>query len=169
MTGASHAALTVARSRLAIHRELATTPGRLRLAAALLAIGATVFGAVAVHAADRRRQAVRDVASTERLLVAAIDLSASLSDAQTTAALSITGGPDVTSSRRRYAEALRRAGADVAQLASAVAPSAGGAQVRRIVQTMPDYAGLIVDARANTRQGLPVGAAYQRRSSKRMR
>jgi hypothetical protein len=169
MTGASHAALTVARSRVAIHRELATTPGRLRLAAALLAIGATVFGAVAVHAADRRRQAVADVKNTQKLLVAATDLSASLSDTQATAALSISGGPDVTASRRRYAQALRSVGADVAQLAAAVTPSAGGAQVRRIVQTLPDYAGLIVDARANTRQGLPVGPAYLRRSSKRMR
>jgi hypothetical protein len=169
MTGASHAALTVARSRLAIHRELATAPGRLRLAAVLLAIGATVFGAVAAHAADTRRQAVADVARTEPLLVCAIDLSASLSDAQATAAFSITGGPDLAASRRRYAEALQRAGGDVAQLAGAVTPSAGGAQVRRIVQTLPDYAGLIVNARANTRQGLPVGSAYLRRSSKRMR
>ena len=162
MTGASHAALTVARSRLAIHRELATTPGRLRLAAALLAIGATVFGVVAVHAADTRRQAVRDVARTEPLLVSAIDLSAALSDAQATAAFGIAGVPDV-------AAAVQRASADAAQLAAAVTPSAGGPPVRRIVRTLPDYARLIAEARANTREGHPVGLAYLRRSSRRMR
>jgi hypothetical protein len=41
--------------------------------------------------------------------------------------------------------------------------------VRRITQRLPVYAGLIDNARANNRQGFPVGSAYLRRASTTMR
>jgi hypothetical protein len=170
MTGASHAALTVARSRLAIHRELATTPGRLRLAAALLAIGATVFGVVATHAADRRQQAVLSVGETEPLLVRSVELSESLSDAHAMAASSfLVRQPESPGSHPRYIAELKRAGDRVTELARARELSAAGrAAVRSITQTLPVYAGLIGAARANDRQGLPLGGAYLRRAAKTM-
>ena len=157
--------------RLAIRRQLATTPGRLRLAAALLALGAIVFGIVAVDAADTRREAVDDVAKTEDLLVAAVDLSASLSDAHAIAALSfLVGGPEPAVSRRSYARALATAGVGLADLARDAGSSpASAAAVRRITRELPVYAGLIDSARANNRRGFPVGSAYLRRASKTMR
>jgi hypothetical protein len=71
--------LTVARSRIAVRRHLAATPGRLRLAMALLALSAIVFGVVAAHAAGERRRAVGSVAATERLRSAGWDRLAAVS------------------------------------------------------------------------------------------
>jgi hypothetical protein len=171
MAGVGNAAVRVARSRPAIGRQLATTPGRLRLAAALLALGAIAFGALAARAADTRRQAVRSVATTEPLLVDAVDLSAGLSDVHAIAAFSfLVGGTEPALSRRRYERELRRTGAGVAALAGEVGTSPGsGPAVRSITQRLPVYAGLIDNARANNRQGFPVGSAYLRRASTTMR
>ena len=163
--------LTVFRSRPAIHRQLATTPGRLRAATALLALGAIAFGALAANAAGTRRQAVRSVKTTEPRLVAAVDLSVRLSDVHAIAALSfLVGGPEPTLARRRYERALRRASASVAELAGEIGTSPGsGPAVRSITRRLPVYAGLIDSARANNRQGFPVGSAYLRRASTTMR
>ncbi|MGH2942705.1 MAG: hypothetical protein ACRDLN_08035 [Solirubrobacteraceae bacterium] len=163
MGSAGNAALTAVRRRIAIRRRLATTPGRLWSASALLLIGAIVFGAVAADAARTRRHAVRDIAATERLLVSAVDLSAILSDAHATAASSfLVGGPEPAASRIRYADLLRDATDGVTRLAGELGPSPA---VRTIARLLPVYAGLIERARANYRQGFPVGSAYLRRAS----
>ena len=171
MSSTGTAALSAARRRLAVRRELATTPGRLRLAAALLTVGAIAFGVVAVQAANTRRDAVRHVTTTEQLLVSAVDLSASLSDAHATAALSfLVGGPEPADSRRQYARALQTAGVGVAQLARSLGTSPqSGRAVRTITSRLPVYAGLIDSARTNNRRGYPVGNAYLRSASKTMR
>jgi hypothetical protein len=129
-----------------------------------------VFGVVATHAASTRRQAVARVAQTETLLVSAVDLSASLSDAHATAAFSfLVGGTEPAQSRRLYAMQLRQAAAGLATLAREAGSPAGARAVRRITERLPVYAGLIDDARANNRQGFPVGSAYLRAASKTMR
>ena len=170
MTAAGNAAPRIARSGPAFGRRLATTPGRLRLAAALLALGAIVFAAVAAGAADTRRRAVDDVRTTERRLVAAVDLSIGLSDVHAIAASSfLVGGPEPAFARRRYERKLLQAGAGVAVLAGEIGTSPGsGPALRDITQRLSVYAGLIDNARANNRQGFPVGNAYLRRASATM-
>jgi hypothetical protein len=170
MTGASHAGLMVARSRLAIHRQLATTPGRLRLAAALLVVGAVAFGAVARHAVDTRRHAVQAFVGTEPRLVSAVNLSASLSDAHATAAYSLLGGTESLQSRRSYVGKLRQASDQVVHLAAAIggAPASAPA-LRSLTEQLPTYAGLIDTARANHRQGRALGSAYLRNAGTTMR
>jgi hypothetical protein len=145
-------------------------PGRLQLIAALLGLGAIGFGAVAVHASGTRRQAVRSVASTEPVLVSAVELSASLSQVHAIAALGfLVPGAQPAASRRRYDRELRGAGAGVAHVASVIGTSSGtGAAIRRINRTLPGYAALIGEARANSRQGLPIASAYLRRASTAM-
>lgn len=171
MGSAGNAALTLARSGLAVRRQLATTPGRLRLAMVLLALSAIVFGIVAAHAAVERRRAVESVAATERLLVSAVELSVSLSNAHATAAFSfLRGKPESPQSRRLYEDELRAASVGVAGLAREIGTSSdSGPAVRRISHTLPVYAGLIENARSNNRQGFPVGSAYLRKASKTMR
>ena len=74
--------------------------GRLRLAALLLTVGAIAFGVVAATAAGTRSDAVDDVQSTESLLVRAVDVSASLSDAHAIAAYGfLVGGTEPAGSR----------------------------------------------------------------------
>jgi hypothetical protein len=155
-----------------LRARLTTTPGRLRLAAALVVAGAIVFGALAASAVSARRQAAHSVATdTEPLLVTAEDLYASLSDADATAATTfLTGGLESLARRERYAGDVRTASGQLATLAR---QAGGSAQTRAAVATLatqlPVYSGLIETARANNRQGFPVGAAYLRRASTLMR
>jgi len=155
-----------------IRPRLTTTPGRLRLAAVLLAFGAIAFGALAASAVSTRLQAAHSVATdTEPLLVTAEGLYASLSDADATAATTfLTGGLEAPAQRERYASDLRAASGQLATLAR----QAGGyAQTRAAIGTLatqlPVYSGLVETARADNRQGFPVGAAYLRQASTLMR
>ncbi len=158
------------RERLA--EPLRTTPGRLRLAAALIAIGAVLFGVVGTSAVSHRRAAARSAATvTEPLLVTAEGLYASLSDADATAATTfLTGGLEPPARRQRYAADLRSASEQFATLArQATASGPTSAAVRTIATELPVYTGLVETARANNRQGYPVGAAYLRQASALMR
>jgi cytochrome c biogenesis protein CcdA len=167
----SSTALNAARSRLAIRRQLATTPGRLRLAGVLVTLSAIVFGVVAIRAADTRAQAVSEVRATELRLAQAVEISANLSDAHATTARSFLGGePETAQSRAAYKRALRQAGAGVADLAGELGTSAQARpEIRRLVHGLPEYSGLIDDARANFRQGFPVAGAYLRRAANTLR
>jgi hypothetical protein len=155
-----------------IRPRLTTTPGRLRLVAVLLIAGAIVFGALAASAVNARRQAAHSVATdTEPLLVTAEGLYASLSDADATAATTfLTGGLEAPAQRERYADDLR---ASSGQLATLARQAGGSTQTRAAVETLatqlPVYSGLVETARANNRQGFPVGAAYLRKASTLMR
>ncbi|MEA2143887.1 MAG: hypothetical protein QOI64_2317 [Solirubrobacteraceae bacterium] len=171
MGSAGTAARTVADGRVAIARHLATTPGRLRLAAALLVLAAIAFGLIAAHVADERQRAVRSVAVTERLLVSAVELSISLSNTHAIAAFGfLRGGPDQPASRRLFKDALAQSSVAVAAAAGETGALAGsGPAVRRMTRTLPIYSQLIASARANYRQGFPVGNAYLREASDTMR
>lgn len=171
MGGAGTTARTVAGRRVAVGRNVATTPGRLRLAAALLVVIAIGFGLVAAHAADERHRAVQRVAVTERLLLSAVELSISLSNTHAIAAFGfLRGGPERPESRRSYVRALQRSSAGVARLAREIGASSGNLPaVGRITRTLPIYSGQIEAARTNYRQGFPVGNAYLRTASRTMR
>jgi hypothetical protein len=152
--------------------RVGVTPGRLRLAAVLLGVGALLFGVLAAGAAGTRNQAAGSVAKqTEPLLGEAQGLYVSLSDSDATAATTfLTGGLEPPARRERYAKDLRVAAGELTTLTREVGASAqAGAAVRLLTQQLPVYSGLIETARANNRQGFPVGAAYLREASTLMR
>lgn len=171
MGSAGTAALKAARRRLRIRGQLTTTPGRLRLAVALLTFGSIAFGLVTATAAGTRSRAVDDVKTTESLLVRAVDVSASLSDAHALAAFSfLVGGTEPARTRQLYRRELRKAAVGLSELAGEVGGAPGSAPaLRGITERLTVYAGLIDSARANQRQGFPVGSAYLRRASREMR
>ncbi len=171
MGSAGTAALKAARRRVKIRGQLATTPGRLRLAVVALTFGSIAFGLVVATAAGTRSRAVDDVKTTESLLVRAVDVSASLSDAHAIAAFSfLVGGTEPASSRERYKRELRDAAVGLSELAGEIGgPSGSGPALRGITERLTVYSGLIDSARANQRQGFPVGGAYLRRAAKEMR
>jgi hypothetical protein len=149
-----------------------STPARLRLAAAVLATTAIVFGAIATTVATTRRDGARSVASSsEPQLMRAESLYASLSDADATAATTfLTGGIEPAQRRRRYLADITAANSRLAELAR----RAGGSSDTRaaaatLATQVPVYTGLVEAARSNNRQGFPVGAAYLRRASDLMR
>ena len=132
-------------------------------------VPATVlFAVVAATAGASHHNAAEGVASgTEPLLVTATGLYGSLSDADATATTTfLTGGLEPPARRQRYVDDVASASGQLATLTQKTgsSPEAGDA-VRTITQLLPVYTGLVRPARANNRQGFPVGAAYLRQAS----
>ena len=162
-----------ARSKAAAVRDwlrerTTTTPGRLVLISILIAAGAVGFGLIAAGAERSRAHAAQAVqAQTEPLLGQAVALYTALSDANATAtATFLSGGLEPSAERARYLSDLRRASDALAVLTREVGSSSGeAAAVRTIIERLPIYVGMVESARANNRQGLPIGAAYLRQAS----
>jgi hypothetical protein len=151
---------------------MTTTPGRLRLLGAIVVCAAILAASVMASAAAARHHAAQTAAiQTEPLMVHADGLYASLSDADATAARTfLIGGLESVGLRQRYLADLHSASAQLATLGRQVGGSADArASVATVATELPVYSGLIEAARANNRQGFPVGAAYLRQASGVMR
>ncbi|MEU7163875.1 hypothetical protein AB0A70_04420 [Streptomyces morookaense] len=154
-------------------RAAATTePGRLRIIGAALAAVLAVFGGVtAWQVSDRSAAADAVVAHSQPLSADAASIYRSLADADTTAASGfLTGGQEPKTTRDRYDQDIALASE---LLVKAAANTSGSDTERRQIATLnkqlPVYTGLVDTARANNRQGLPLGGAYLRYASERMR
>jgi len=155
-----------------VTRPAATTPGRL----ALIAVGLIVLTTLAALTAwlavrDRDGTLTELTERREPLAVAAQQVYRALSDADATAAsafLSTGGEPEEL--RVRYENDVAMAGSSLGRAASDPAASeAMAAQIDVIGRQLPVYTGLVETARANNRQGFPVGASYLREASALMR
>ncbi len=154
------------RARLA--EWLRTTPGVLGLISVLVVVGALCFGVAATLTEGSREQAAHAVRTeTEPLLVDAAILYAALSDANGTVTTTfLTGGLEPPARRARYLVDLRDAGAALERLTVRAGGSAKAlSAVGVIAAKLPVYSGLVEAARADNRQGFPVGAAYLRQAS----
>jgi len=147
--------------------RLSTTPGQLRLAAAVLVAIAVLLGIVAAATVGSRRDAASTLASTsEPQLMRAESLYVALSDADATAATTVlSGGIELPAQRARYVSDIRAASTQLVTLARRATAGDERNAARVLAANMPTYIGLIESARANTRQGYPVGAAYLRRAT----
>ncbi|MEV4438676.1 hypothetical protein AB0K09_06570, partial [Streptomyces sp. NPDC049577] len=149
-----------------------TEPGRLRAIGAALAGLLVVFGAVtAWQVTDRSAASDAVVERSQPLSADAADIYRSLADADTTAASGfLAGGQEPRAVRQRYENDIARASE---LLVKAAANTEGSDAARRRIATLNDqlpvYTGLVEAARANNRQGLPLGGAYLRYASDRMR
>jgi hypothetical protein len=134
-------------------------------------IATLLAGLVLVAVTAVRRDAADAVATRDQpLMVEADGLYASLADADATAATTfLRGGIEPVALRTRYLAALRRASTQLAGLGRRVQGSAEAGAVAAIGADLPVYSGLVETARANNRQGFPVGAAYLRQASNLMR
>ena len=151
-----------------------TTPVVLtELALALIVIGllAGVFTALGVQS---RAQAVDDLAvRSGPLSVAAEEIYRSLSDADATATGAfLSGGLEPATARQRYEADIAQASGALAVAVAAHDPAditARNSALATLSEQLPVYTGLVETARADNRQGLPLGAAYQREASNLMR
>jgi len=153
---------------LALGQWLRTTPGRLRLASVVLVIGLLVLGVVAATSAAARGDAARGVGTDAAPeLIAAEGLYGSLADADATASIIfLKAGRESQVLRDRYEADLRAAGDQLAVVAREAGASADErAAIDTISRQISSYAGYVETARANSRLGYPVGAAYLRRAS----
>ena len=157
-----------ARARSWIRDRLTTTPGKLVLLSLLLVAVAVGFAAIAGLAERSRAHAAQAVATqTEPLLLQSVFLYTALSDANATAtATFLSGGLEPPARRHHYLGDLQIASDSLATLTRELGSSATtGSAVRTISEQLPVYSGLVEAARANNRQGFPVGAAYLRQAS----
>ncbi|MGW4892326.1 hypothetical protein ACWEQL_08670 [Kitasatospora sp. NPDC004240] len=158
--------------RARLERATRTAPGRLRLAGALLAALTLAFGALTAWQADSRaRAAERVVSYSQPLSQAAADIRRSLADADTTAATGfLLAGAEPKGVRERYEADLATASRLIAEAAArTTADSPAQRWLSDLNQQLPVYAGLVESARANNRQGYPLGGAYLRYASEQMR
>jgi hypothetical protein len=158
-------------TRQRLRARAATTPGRLRLTMAAIVLVALLAGLVFGALTALRRSAADAVATRdEPVMVGAQRLYGELSDADATAATTyLRGGAEPAALRARYLAALKTASLQLAELGRRVEGSDEAAAVAAISADLPVYSGLLETARANNRQGFPVGAAYVRQASDLMR
>jgi hypothetical protein len=147
-------------------RSAATTePGRLRVIGAVLALLVVAFGAVAAWQTTERAAAADDVlGKSQPLSSAAADIYQSLADANTAASSGfLAGGQETAETRERYERGVRTAAARLVTAAHSSDPgSAAAASIAKLNRLLPEYKGLVERARANHRQGYPLGGAYLR-------
>ncbi|MFI9200303.1 hypothetical protein [Streptomyces sp. NPDC053048] len=154
-------------------RASATTePGRLRIIGAVLAALLVAFGATtAWQVSDRADASDAVVDHSQPLSADAAAIYRSLADADTAAADGfLAGGQEPRAVRARYEKDIALASA---LLVKAAANTGGSDRTARQIATLneqlPVYTGLVESARANNRQGLPLGGAYLRHAGDRMR
>jgi hypothetical protein len=148
-----------------------TEPGRLRIIGALLALLVVAFGAVtAWQIADRSAAADDVVNRSEPLSAQAADIYRSLADADTTAAGGfLAGGQEPRAVRQRYENDIALASRNIADAAAKTSGSdEARAQIELLNIQLPVYTGLVETARANNKQGLPLGGAYLRYANGQM-
>ncbi|NJQ07988.1 hypothetical protein, partial [Streptomyces lonarensis] len=152
----------VARLRAALRTE----PGRLRVIGGLLAVLLLAFGTATAWQVSSRTDAATAVRQESQPLSAdAAALYRSLADANTTAAVGFLAGSEATRpARDRYEADIRNA---TERLLTAAEHAAGGSdeagrQIAVLGRELPVYTGLVETARANDRQGYPLGGAYLR-------
>ncbi|MDQ6615912.1 MAG: hypothetical protein M3083_14545 [Actinomycetota bacterium] len=149
-------------------KRLTTTPGRLRLASVAIVSGllaVAVVGSGAVQARHRATNAVGQQA--EPLLVGAQTIYFSLADADATATNTfLQSGLEPPARRQVYLDDLTAATDQLAKLAGKAGTSRDATDALSVItKNLPTYSGFVEAARANNRQGFPVGAAYLREGS----
>ncbi|WUD85973.1 hypothetical protein OG490_12960 [Streptomyces sp. NBC_00503] len=153
-------------------RAAATTePGRLRIIGAVLAALVLLFGLVSVWEISGRVTAADDVVGRSQPLSAdAASIYRSLADADTVSSSGfLAGGNEPREVRLRYEKDIANASR---LLVSAAANTGAGddsrKQITLLSEQLPRYAGLIEQARATNKQGLPLGGAYLRYANEQM-
>nr|WP_203632303.1 hypothetical protein [Streptomyces halstedii] len=153
-------------------RAVATTePGRLQVIGAVLALLVVAFGAVTALEVSGRASAADDVVTRSQPLSAdAADIYRSLADADTMAASGfLAGAEEPEDVHAQYEEDIREASRLLVKAAAGTdASSSSAGEIRTLNELLPEYTGLIERARANNRQGLPLGGAYLRYANQKM-
>ncbi|MEV5322115.1 hypothetical protein AB0K92_31525 [Streptomyces sp. NPDC052687] len=153
-------------------RASATTePGRLRIIGAVLAALVLAFGTVTAWQTTARTTAADDVlGNSQPLTSAAADIYRSLADANTAASSGfLAGGQESEETRERYEKDIRTAAAKLVTAANSSDPGSPSARtIATLNRLLPEYKGLIERARANNRQGYPLGGAYLRHANDTM-
>lgn len=144
------------------------TPGRMRMLGAVAAIAAVLFGVVGAWNMWSSAQALGRAGATTDQVVRVQSIYADIlrADADATNAF-LVGGLEDPAQRADYEAALKRAAETIAT--AAAAQPADGAALAALNAALQDYAGLVERARAENRQGMPIGNTYMTSASAGLR
>jgi len=148
-----------------------STPTVLRALRVVTALVLAVAGLVGVLAANTRSSATEEIATRiEALNADATTVYRSLADADATVTSGFlaSGLEPAVDNRDRYDADIAATAASLARADNQATDEATAERIANIGTQLPVYTGLIEQARANNRQGLPVGASYLRRASELM-
>ena len=140
-----------------------TSPGRLELLLGLLVTLGVLAGLLAGITGAATSAGTSDLGDrAQPLLVEAETIYSALADADTTAAQAfLAGGLEPAALTQRYNDDLERATTAISAAARLTADgSEGAASVRALSNGVARYSALVATARADNRQGLPVGSSY---------
>ncbi len=147
---------------------VAGTPGRLRVAATASVVCCLLFGIASFGSVISRSSAISDARSHGAQLVRIQGLRSSLTQADAAATNAfLVGGLEPVDQRTSYEQGIADATGAIA--AASAASTADASVLTKTNQILAQYAGLVESARANNRQGFPIGAAYLRQASNLMR
>jgi hypothetical protein len=144
---------------------VASTPARLSLLRAVFIVLALVFAVVGAFGVNRRANAINEVRTASRQLLALQDIQVRIVHADAIASSSyLRSGQEDPAQRTAYLDEIAKSG-DGLVAVSAAATAADLEQLSAASRLLGSYVGLVEQARANNRQGFPVGAAYQRQAN----
>ncbi|MEY9967246.1 hypothetical protein ABIA33_005311 [Streptacidiphilus sp. MAP12-16] len=149
-------------------RLRSTPPRRLWTLGSVLALLAVLFGALTVTQVVQSSNAASSVVThSQPLSDDAAQIFHSLADADTTAATGfLQAGNETDAVRKQYNNDIQTASTLLAQAAASTSASdPGQQQIQQLNSQLPVYTGLVDTARADDRQGLPLGGAYLRYAS----
>jgi hypothetical protein len=154
------------RTQLITRRLVGTsTPAKLSVLRAVFIVLAFVFGVVGAFGVNRRANSINEVRTASRQLLALQDIQVRVVHADAIASSSyLRSGQEDPVQRTAYLDEIGKAG-DGLVAVSAAANSSDLEQLSAASRLLGSYVGLVEQARANNRQGFPVGAAYQRQAN----
>ena len=150
-----------------VGRRLAatSTPAKLSLLRAGLIVLAVVFAVGGAFGVNRRANAINDVRTASRQLLALQDIQVRIVHADAIASSSyLRSGQEDPAQRTAYLGEIATAG-DGLVAVSGAATDTDLEQLSEASRLLGSYVGLVEQARANNRQGFPVGATYQRQAN----
>jgi hypothetical protein len=142
-----------------------STPAKLSVLRAVFIVLAVVFAVVGAFGVNQRAKAIDHVRTASTQLLALQDIQVRIVHADAIASSSyLRSGQEDPVQRTAYLDEIAKAG-DGLVAVSAAAGAGDLAQLSGASRLLGSYVGLVEQARANNRQGFPVGATYQRQAN----
>lgn len=144
-----------------------STPFRLRAALLATILFAVVFAVLGAYGVGKRRSSIDATNHAASQLLQLQDIRVAVVQADSLASrLYLTGGAEDPASRQAYVGFIDQASTELAAVALQLDLGSANSQALEAANAgLTRYTGLIEQARANNRQGFPVGAAYQREAN----
>jgi hypothetical protein len=144
-----------------LRRFAGTTPGVVGLVAIAVAAICVIAGLVCGGQLDSRIAKDDEVLDrSEPFAYAAQNLYAALSATDAAAASAFLAGQETGAMRGRYQQALADAAAALTDVTAGTTNAEVRGEAANVSAQLSAYTGLVEAARANSRQGFPVGSAY---------